>query len=124
MFHKEVITEIRIDASPDHVWQTLTADSHWGAWNPFLTKVEGRLARGEKIQIVIEMPGKRAMAIQPRVLKAEPGQELRWKGRLVLPGIFDGEHYFKMERAGRGTRFIQGEHFSGLLIHVMNFEEV
>ena len=39
-------------------------------------------------------------------------------GRVVFPGIFDGEHFFKIEPLdeGRRTRFIQGERFTGLLV--------
>ena len=33
-----------------------------------------------------------------------------------MPGLFDGEHYFQLEPLADGrTRFVQGEHFSGLL---------
>ena len=39
-------------------------------------------------------------------------------GRVVFPGIFDGEHFFKIEPLdeGRRTTFIQGERFTGLLV--------
>jgi hypothetical protein len=51
------------------------------------------------------------------VLGLQPNRELRWKGKLFLPGLFDGEHYFKLEaRPGGGTTFHQGETFGGLLV--------
>ena len=65
------------------------------------------------------------MTFRPRVLRAVPDQELRWLGRVVLPGIFDGEHFFKIEPLdqGRRTRFIQGERFTGLLVRLLhNFD--
>jgi hypothetical protein len=38
-------------------------------------------------------------------------------GRLLVPGIFDGEHHFKLESLdGRRTRLIQQERFTGLLV--------
>ena len=46
-----------------------------------------------------------------------PGEELRWRGRFLLPGIFDGEHYFRLEAAAPGVaRLVHGERFSGLLV--------
>ena len=57
------------------------------------------------------------MRFQPKVLVCEPKTELRWKGKLVIPGLFDGEHYFKLEpKAHGGLVFRQGEVFSGLLV--------
>lgn len=55
--------------------------------------------------------------MNPRFLCIDADRELRWKGNLILPGIFDGEHYFRLEQAGADqVRLIQGEIFSGLLI--------
>ena len=48
---------------------------------------------------------------------AEPGRELRWLGRPLVPGVFDGEHRFLIERLGEGrVRFVQEESFRGLLV--------
>jgi hypothetical protein len=69
------------------------------------------------------MPGKKPMTFKPKVLKAD-GNELRWKGRLLIPGLFDGEHYFRMHAHAGGTQFVHGEIFSGLLIGMLNFEQV
>ena len=48
----------------------------------------------------------------------EPDRELRWLGRLFVPGIFDGEHFFELAplEEGRSTRFTQGERFKGILV--------
>jgi len=49
-----------------------------------------------------------------------PGQEVRWRGSLPIPGLFTGEHYFRLEpQAGGSTRFVHGENFSGLLLPVL-----
>ena len=55
--------------------------------------------------------------VSPTVLKADPNRELRWLGRLWIPGLFDGEHVFTIEplEANR-VRFIQQEVFTGLLV--------
>jgi hypothetical protein len=32
------------------------------------------------------------MTIRPVIMKFDPGKELRWKGKLGIGGLFDGEH--------------------------------
>lgn len=44
-------------------------------------------------------------------------EEFRWKGQFLFPGLFDGEHYFRLSAKADGTtRLEHGEHFSGLLV--------
>jgi hypothetical protein len=53
-------------------------------------------------------------------LVAEPRRELRWLGRLFVPGIFDGEHIFRIEPLEHGrSRFVQAERFSGVLVPLL-----
>ena len=57
------------------------------------------------------------MPFKPTVLKFQKHKEFRWKGHLIIPGIFDGEHHFIFEDLGNGSvRFNQGEVFSGILV--------
>jgi hypothetical protein len=57
------------------------------------------------------------MTFKPTVLKAESERELRWVGRLLIPGLFDGEHRLTIEPLGDGrTRFVQSERFKGLFV--------
>jgi hypothetical protein len=57
------------------------------------------------------------MTFKPTVRAVEPNQLVRWLGRLLLPGIVDGEHSLRLEAIDRDhTRFIQSERFSGLLV--------
>jgi hypothetical protein len=56
------------------------------------------------------------MTFTPQVLVAKPGVMLRWIGRLIMPGIFDGTHQFALEDLGGRTRLTQSETFGGILI--------
>ena len=57
------------------------------------------------------------MTFRPKVLVAKPNAELRWLGRFLMPGLFDGEHYFVLSQLGENrTRFVHGERFSGVLV--------
>lgn len=107
-------TAIDIAASPARVWQILTDFPAHAEWNPFVTFISGPLEVGEKLSIRVQPPGRKGMAFRPVLLAVEEAKELRWKGRLIFPGLFDGEHYFKLEPNGTGTRLHHGERFSGL----------
>jgi hypothetical protein len=117
---REIRDEVEIDAPPERVWAVLTDFRSYPQWNPFVTSIAGRVERGAKLDVRIVPPGRRGMGFKPTVTAAEPGRELAWLGRVLLPGIFDGEHHFELEGLGDGrTRFVQREVFRGVLTPVM-----
>lgn len=117
MASKTLQHEIEIDAAPDAVWTALADTAAYAEWNPFVRRLSGELREGAQLEALIAPPGGRARTFRPTVLAAQAGRELRWLGRLLVPGLFDGEHSFRLEPlAGGGTRFVQTERFSGLLV--------
>jgi hypothetical protein len=114
---KIIETEIEINATPERVWKVLTAFDTFPIWNPFVKEIQGKPIEGEKLRIFIQPSGAKGMKFTPTVLKAEPGRELRWLGRLLIRGLFDGEHYFLIEPIEENkVRFVHGENFSGILV--------
>ncbi|WP_323121295.1 SRPBCC domain-containing protein [Burkholderia alba] len=107
-------TEILIDSSPQTVWTVLTATDDYPSWNPEISRLSGQLREGNVIEFA-EGTGQDAMVFHPKILAVQAGRELRWKGYVGFPGIFDGEHRFILEAVGNKTRFIQGETFTGML---------
>ena len=63
----------------------------------------GDLERNARLEVEIEPPGGRRMKFKPKVLAARPGRELRWLGKFLLPGLFDGEQR-RAEGARRGMK--------------------
>lgn len=112
-------TSKTIDAPPSVAWEILTDFGSYPDWNPFIVEASGELRRGEKLKLKMRPPGGRAMTFGPTVLEADPQRELRWLGRLLMPGIFDGEHWFRLRPEGAGTRLEQGENFTGFLPRFM-----
>ncbi|HXU94449.1 MAG TPA: SRPBCC domain-containing protein [Gallionella sp.] len=110
-------THIEIDAPAERVWALLTDFASHSRWNPFIRSIEGALEVGRSLTVFIQPPGASGMRFRPTVLAVEPNLELRWKGKFLLPGVFDGEHYFRLERKPEGgLTFHQGETFSGILV--------
>ena len=117
---RELVTAIEIDAAPAGVWEALSDTRRYPEWNPFIRSIEGSLTTGERLRVSVAPPGGRAMVFRPRVLWSEPERGLSWIGRLVLPGLFDGEHTFEIEPTDASrVRFMQKEVFSGLLVPVV-----
>jgi hypothetical protein len=108
-----------IAAPPWRVWRLLTDFDAYPAWNPFLTRVEGRPEEGARLRVRVEAPGRNsALTLTPRVVAVETGRALRWRGRLLfVPGLLDGEHAFELEwmAEGRATRLRHAARFTGLL---------
>jgi len=117
----EIRTAININCSPEQVWRTLTAFDKYPSWNPFIKSLEGVPVEGGKIKVSITPPSSSGMTFKPTVLKYAEGRELRWKGSLGISGLFDGEHFFVLEKNDDGsTRLIHGEKFSGILVKVLS----
>ena len=117
---RELTTEIEFDGTPEEAWEVLADLPAYAEWNPFVTRIEGELRPGARLEVRLAPEGERGITLKPEVLAAEPGRELRWIGHLGVPGIFDGEHHFSIEEAGPGrVRFRQDERFGGILVPLL-----
>lgn len=118
---KTITTTIEIDATPQKVWSVLTDFASHARWNPFFARVEGQPTVGSTLTIKARKDdGSEGMGFAPTVLEADPGRILRWKGKLFVKGIFDGEHIFELTELADGrTRLDHSENFSGILIPLM-----
>jgi hypothetical protein len=117
---KEVKIEIRIEARPEKVWAILTDFGAYPNWNPFIKSLKGEVEVGHKINVHLTPPDAKSMTFKPKVKVFEKNRELRWLGRFILPGIFDGEHSFLLIDNGDGTTtFIHKENFRGILVPFM-----
>jgi hypothetical protein len=118
-FRWRIATSVEIDAPPARVWSVLVDLPAYREWNPFIVEAAGTVAPGEELSLRMALPGWEPMTIEPRLLVVEPERELRWKGRLLLPGLFDGEHAFLLAPLGDGrTRLDHVEDFAGLLLPI------
>ena len=106
---RELSTQIEFDGTPDEVWEVLQDLAAHAEWNPFITKIDGELRPGAKLDVRLEPEGERGITMHPTVLAVEPGRELRWLGHLLVPGVFDGEHRFLIEESDARPRAIHPE---------------
>lgn len=112
---KTTSATIQIGAPPMTVWAVLTDLGSYPEWNPLFREASGQVAVGSRITLRSVHPANgRMMTIRPKITAADPGAELRWTSS--LPPLISGEHSFTLTEADGGTRLVQAETFSGLLV--------
>lgn len=114
---KELVDYVDIDASAATVWEVLVDLAAYPAWNPFIVTAEGDLEVGGRLTLRMQPVGGSAVTLRPTLVEVVDGRRLRWLGRLGVRGLFDADHLFSLEpRDGGGSRLVQQERFSGLLV--------
>lgn len=114
---RTIETEIVIDASPLAVWDIIVDFDRYHEWNPFIPRGAGRPEIGTTLVLDIQPPDDKVRTQRPTVLVASPGEHLRWRGTLPVPGLFTARHEFLLEPAGAaGTRLRHREDFTGILV--------
>lgn len=93
MFKNQIETSIKISSTANKIWKELTNFDEYKNWNPSIIDISGELGKNKTIKIVVKIDEK-TMIFKPIVLECEENKELRWLGKLLFNGIFDGEHYF------------------------------
>jgi hypothetical protein len=112
---RTIETTSHIDAPPEIVWDVITDFAAYPQWNPFITSIEGEAREGAHLRTTFQLAGRRPRTFRPTVKVVEPGRRLVWLGRLLIPGLFDGEHGFALRPAASGTDFVHTERFRGIL---------
>jgi hypothetical protein len=106
-----------IDAPAERVWQIVSDFAGYPEWNPFIVRAAGEQRPGARLEVTIVAPGVRAVTFKPTVLDLRPGRLIRWKGRLILPGLFDGRHTLAVDPLDGGrARFTTHEEVTGILL--------
>jgi acetyl esterase/lipase len=113
---KRLSTHAEIEATPEQVWEVLTDLAAYPEWNPFIVRARGVVAPGRRLTLRMQPVGGRAMTLRPRLVEVAVGRELRWRGRLGVPGLMDAEHTFLLQPQAGGTRLVQQETFRGVLV--------
>jgi len=117
---KEIHTEIDIKASPEKAWKILTDFNNFSQWNPFIHKINGDPKVGTKLKIHLHTSGGKNRTYQPTVTKIEPNRELRWYGKSIIPGFFNGERIFTIDSFETNhVHFVHKEIFTGILVNII-----
>ncbi|MEJ2507900.1 MAG: SRPBCC domain-containing protein, partial [Gammaproteobacteria bacterium] len=98
------------------VWSVLTDFTAYARWNPFVLRAEGTPEAGAWMTLEVARPRGRTRVFRPMVLMVAAPSQLRWLGRLWLPGLLDIEHTFLIENGDGGpVRFVQRARIEGFV---------
>jgi hypothetical protein len=113
----EISTSIEMAATPENVWAVLADLASYPQWHPVYLSVTGELAAGSKLTIRTTVPSTgRPMTVKVKVVKVEPGTELRWVSKLL--GITMSKRRFLLSPSGDGTLLVQAETYRGRSGHL------
>jgi len=75
-----------------------------------LSQFEVEKSVGAQLKVACKQPNGKMLKFKPTVLNFDRNKEFRWKGKFGIKGIFDGQHYFKLEKLSKNqTKFIHRE---------------
>ncbi|PNS20526.1 hypothetical protein CAC42_5976 [Sphaceloma murrayae] len=109
-------TEIEIEAPPAKFLDfPRLSEWHSGHFKELvISSQDGSIKPGDTVKVALE-----GQTFNGSILENTP-EQLMWRGSLPL--VFTGDHFFRFEPSETkpgGTRFVQGEEFSGLLSFMM-----
>jgi len=115
-----IFTKTEIGAPVEIIWDILTDFNKYPDWNPFITSIKGNLKNGARLRVNLKFPNGKKKNFTPRLKKVVRNSELRWRGYFVMPGLFDGEHVFVVEKLSKvKTLFMHSETFMGILSPIL-----
>jgi len=110
---KAFAVKITIRATPERIWKLLTDAPGYSGWNNTVSKIEGRIALGEKVTVHAKINPGRAFPV--RVTQFEPSKKMVWTGGMPL-GLFKGERTYTLTPASNGdVEFSMREEYTGLM---------
>lgn len=110
-----------IPASPEAIWSVLLDFPSHAQWNPFILSLEGEAKIGERLDVTLRgKNSSKGMTFQPTVLQVNPPVRFAWRGRFLIPGLFNGTHEFILDPLTQGgTRLVHKETFRGRLVPLL-----
>ncbi len=117
---REIRTEIEINASQMDVWDILMAFDKWSDWNPTVNQASGTATLGSKVSIIMAgSEGKNGQKYSADITTFEAPRSFRWRAVMMAGFLMTNDRSFELEPAGEGTKLINTEHFSGLLVSLL-----
>lgn len=112
--HEEIEFSTEINAPASVVYKVLLDFEKFPEWTSIMT-ISGEPKVGSELQVAVYMEDGHALHFKTNVTKVEENKVLRWYADLLLPLIFNGNHYFILEEKEDRCLLTHGEKLHGLL---------
>jgi hypothetical protein len=115
-----ISTSITINANSETIWSILMDTESYPQWNSFVRSVNRKFELGKTVTVSLTPPEGSEMIFKPVITTLKENQTLKWRGKLWVKGLFDGEHCFELESISTNkTKFHHYENFNGILVPLL-----
>ena len=97
---KSFASNTKIEAAPEAIWRILTDAAGYPDWNTTVSRVDGRIALGEKVTVHAKVAPGRAFPV--KVVALDAPRRMVWSGGMPL-GLFKGERIFELRPMAAGA---------------------
>jgi hypothetical protein len=112
-FRMEIAVGTNIRATPERIWKALTDARDFPRWNSTVTQIQGNIALGEALQIIVPIAPNRIFKV--KVSDFEPGRRMVWRDGAAP--MFQGVRTYTLAAKPDGsTDYTMSEVFSGLML--------
>ncbi len=112
-FRMEYAISGDIRVTPERIWALLTNAADFPRWNSTVTRIDGRIAAGEKIALKAKIAADRIFNL--RVTDVVPNRSMVWRDGAAP--MFTGVRTFTLAPATDGaTTFTMSEVYSGIML--------
>lgn len=116
-FSVHVTATTPIATSAEKVWAVLAGTDRYPEWNPFVRRLDGELRVGERIEVDLQLPGRKLQTMTPEIVEVSDGRAFQWLGGFGPTGIFDGRHRFEVRPVtAQSCELVHSERLSGILV--------
>lgn len=118
---RSISASATIRAPIEEVWAILADTARYPEWSPFVVAVEGRVAVGETVTLVVAMhPGRAPIKQRETIGMWEEGREIRWGVTMGHRVLLEAERYQRLTRVSDGeTLYETSDGFSGVLVPIV-----
>ncbi len=116
----EINEKIEINAPIGQVWATIIDFDAYSAWNSQLEYLGGEVKPNGQLHLKLSAEGADPYEFKPVISHWKENQQFAWLARTGLPKVFDGEHFFELERIDDNTTLVTNrEEYRGVMSLIM-----
>jgi hypothetical protein len=116
----EIKDKVEINASIEEVWATIIDFESYADWNSQLEYLGGEVKPNGKLHLKLAAEGADPYEFKPIISYWEENEKFAWLAQTGFPKVFDGEHFFELERVDDTTTLVTNrEEYRGVMSLIM-----
>jgi len=117
LFQTDVQDTVVLQASKTKVFEALTHWSAFPAWNPYITRIDGKAEAGQNIIVLFSMGFGPRLPLSCKVEQVDNQKTwLAWTYEAPLPWLYTAQHSFAVQELQPGhCQLVQTESIKGLV---------